>query len=223
MANGVGWKTAELQIETLIPGILLTFGANAAFGNYFSTMLKTIVPHNAFLQGTLLLAIAYSGGVISAIPCRAILDRLSEAGVRAWLFSRLVHADRSKLLQSRLKKDRRFRDDYWYERKNKSRQKGIAFWNAAYRSALRTTSRSIEVDRRRSQGRVLRNLSLPLAVWVTVPFPETPGCKSIAFVLGLIFFLAFVLPYSYAEYVNFAEAYDISQDNRRNKKGKTPK
>ena len=68
----------------------------------------------------------------------------------------------------------------------------------------------MEVDRRRSQGRLLRNLALPLAVWVYVPFPDTLGGQIGGVLVGLCTCGAIVVPYAYSEYVNFAEAYDIS-------------
>ncbi|MDY7109727.1 MAG: hypothetical protein SYC29_13915 [Planctomycetota bacterium] len=210
MAEGVGWKTAELQIETLVPGVLLVLAANAASGNYFSTMVGRLVPADGFIRGVLFVAAAYAAGVLGAIACRAVLDLLSERGVRAWVFSRYAHADPRKLLRDRRTADTRFRTDYWHERKVRSRRKDVAFWNAAYRSALRTTSRSVEVERRRSQGQVLRNLALPFGIWAFVAFPNTLGWQTVGAVSALILFVAFVVPYAYAEYVNFAEAYDLS-------------
>jgi hypothetical protein len=210
MANGIGWKTAELQIETLVPGVLLVLGIDAVLQRHFSTTIEPPLRDDAFLKTALLVATAYAGGVLQAIFCRFSLDRLSEAGMRSWVFSRAAHVHWRSLCRNRLSVDKdRFVADYRFERKTR-KHPGSALWNAAYRSAIRKTSRQVEVDRRRSQGRILRNLALPASLWMTVVFQPTPVGWLCAVVCGLAVYLGWVLLYAYAEYVNFAEAYDIT-------------
>jgi hypothetical protein len=210
MANGIGWKTAELQIETLVPGVLLVLGIDAVLQRHFSTTIEPPVRDDAFVKTALVVATAYAGGVLQAIFCRFSLDRLSEAGLRSWVFGLAAHVHWVSLCRNRLSVDNaRFVADYkseWRTRKCR----GSAFWNATYRSALRTTSRQAEVDRRRSQGRILRNLALPAALWIGVLFSPTPIGQVYAVACALAVYLGWVLLYAYAEYVNFAEAYDIT-------------
>jgi hypothetical protein len=71
---------------------------------------------------------------------------------------------------------------------------------------LRRTTRRDEVDRRRSQGRFVRNLFVPTA---GAPFVLPIGPWSFALAIESILFVVFL--YAYAEYVIFAEAYDISE------------
>jgi hypothetical protein len=210
MANGIGWKTAELQIETLVPGVLLILGIDAVLQQHFSTTIEPPVRDDAFVKTALFVATAYAGGVLEAIFCRFSLDRLSEAGIRSWVFSCAAHVRWRSLCRNRLSVDKhRFVADYKLERKTR-RCKHSALWNAAYRSAIRTTSRQAEVDRRRSQGRILRNLALPAAVWIVVVFSPTLVGQVCAVVCGLALYFGWVPLYAYAEYVNFAEAYDIT-------------
>jgi len=208
-ASDVGWKTTELQIETIVPGVLAVLGVNAASDRFLDRTLGQLVPGPEFVKVAVFVAAAYAGGLLVAVLCRVVIDGLSEMGIRALVISRFAHVGYRQLARDQLKADRlRFRADYRYERKH--RRKNIAFWNAAYRSVLRTTSRKAEVDRRRSQGRVLRNLSFALAVWVPALFPHTLIWQAVGVATELVVFVSFVAPYAYWEYFNFAEAYDIS-------------
>ena len=218
MAEGIGWKTTELQIETLIPGVLLVCGIDAALHQYdIPTTIRLLSWHETFARGALFVAIAYAAGAFGGIFCRIFIDRLSESCVRSWVFTCSSHTDQRKLMRNRLLVDKdRFLTDYKFERKTRKRSQSSSFGNAAYRSVIRTTSRKEEVDRRRSQGRILRNLALPAAVWTVIIFVTFSSLaaaykNAIGAFLGLFVFFFWVFPYAYAEYVNFAEAYDITK------------
>ena len=73
MADGIGWKTAELQIETLVPGILFVLGTHAVISKHFSITIRIPVPDDAFIQAALFVATAYAAGVIGSVLCRVIL------------------------------------------------------------------------------------------------------------------------------------------------------
>jgi hypothetical protein len=87
-------------------------------------------------------------------------------------------------------------------------------WNRIYRAALAEASRSgsergaTEVQRRREQGRLVRNLFFPLIIGsLAVPRIyqiqiETGWVIALACGMGVIS----ILLYAYAEYFNFAEA-----------------
>ncbi len=216
MADSVGWKTAELQVETLVPGILIVLGIDASLARHTELVVRPPVADDSLVQAALFVATAYAAGVLGALLCRASLDRISEWRMRAVVFSWCAHVSRQALEADRRNVDKdRFEADYAFEKDVRKRCEERAFWNAAYRSVLRTTSRVADVDRRGSQGRVLRNLALPSAVWATVAFPGTsPWYGLAAVVASVLVFLIWVLPYAYAEYVNFAEAYDISVSRR---------
>jgi hypothetical protein len=218
MAEGIGWKTTELQIETLIPGILAVCSIDAALCHCnVPTNIQLLSWNETFAKGALFVSLAYATGAIGGVFCRAIIDSLSERYVRAWIFTFFSHVSHRQLIRNRLLNDKiRFKADYKLERKKK-RSPSSALWNSAYRSALSTTSRKAEVDRRRSQGRIVRNLALPAALWAAVifvafsPLPKELDCAAAIF-LGFVVFIFWVFPYAYAEYINFAEAFDITRE-----------
>lgn len=219
MAEGIGWKTTELQIETLIPGVITVCGIDAALCHWnISGKIQLLSWNETFVRGAFFVALAYSVGAIGGIFCRAIIDRLSELRVRAWIFICFSHVSHRQLIRNRLLNDKeRFKEDYKFERKRKERSQISALWNSAYRSVLSTTSRKEEVDRRRSQGRIVRNLALPAALWTAVLFAIFSNLPEawdfvIALFVGLVVFVFWVIPYAYAEYVNFAEAFDITRE-----------
>jgi hypothetical protein len=205
MAGDIGWQSLELQIEAIIPGILIVFEAEPLapkwFGNW--TTISTKMPTSEFAQIALFVAVAYSVGLLSSLLSRALVDTISQCGPRKLVFSMFAHKSLNKAKKECLENDPQFKSEeqdmakgYWYT---------VALWNAIYRSALRRTTRLDEVDRRRSQGRVVRNLLFP-AIGAPLILLLMPW--SILFAIVSVPLIVFL--YAYAEYVNFAEAYDIS-------------
>ncbi len=206
MAGDLGWKSVELQIEAIIPGLLILGEAYAVTVPSFTDRAKLLllVPRSDFVQASLFVAAAYAAGVVASYVSRILLDGISERGPRMLVFGAIAHERRKAAIRECRKNDKRFRSDYRCE-KRKRKWRRVAAWNAIYRSALRRTTRGNEVDRRRSQGRFLRNLLIPVAGAPFVVASPLSVLLSIAGVLTLVFL------YAYAEYVNFAEAYDISE------------
>jgi hypothetical protein len=200
MAGDIGWNTVELQIEALVPGILI-LGEVLALATPSTSSVP--IPESEFVRGALFVAGAYSIGLVSSYVSRMILDSISERGPRMVVFGCFAHGDLDRAVNDCRDNDSKFLEDF--EREKDRRSVTVAQWNAVYRSALRRTKRRKEVDRRRAQGRVLRNLLLP-AIGAPFIFLQFPWSAIIALVS--FFFIACL--YSYAEYVNFAEAYDIS-------------
>jgi hypothetical protein len=203
----MGWKSVELQIEALIPGILLLVEAHALAISWFGFRATTLdfVPTADFQRAAFFVAAAYSVGVVSSLLSRALVDGVSERGPRGMVFAAFAHHELRQAIDDCRKNDSRFASDHERETRNRL-SSTVASWNAVYRSALRRTTRRDEVDRRRSQGRFFRNLLLPL---LGVPLIVLRGPWSVlaALVTGFVF----VFVYAYAEYVNLAEAYDISE------------
>jgi hypothetical protein len=246
MAGDLGWKSVELQIETLIPGILLTVETKAIAQDWnwvrVSPIMKLHLLGNDLIRGAFFVAVAYAFGLVSSVVARAVVDGISERGPRACVFRRFAHATISALVRGRHKHDPdSFPKDYAEEKRRRSQgrivrnlffaflfARGVltnnvspkdyaeekrrrcllaaAAWNATYRSALRTTSRRDEVDRRRAQGRFVRNLFF---VFLLAPRVLTNKLV-VAIVLAFLAAVIGVVLYAYSEYVNFAEAYDIS-------------
>ena len=175
------------------------------------------MPASEFMRVALFVAAAYSVGVVCSYISRIIVDCISERGPRAIVFYYFAHLAPDKAASDCNRDDPRFVNDLAYEKKKCIKCPSVALWNAIYRSALRCTTRSDEVDRRRSQARFVRNLLIPV---VLAPFVycASMDCGLCAFVvifvtaviIALVGICATVFLYAYAEYVNFAEAYDFS-------------
>ena len=209
MAEGLSWSSVELQLENLVPGIMLSTEILAWSDGRIERLAGL-----GFIGAVAFVAGSYGIGLVSAILSRAILDSVSEWRVRSWIFERWVHDNRADLLELFRGLDSKFEIDYRMELSRRSET--AAQWNSIYRSAVRTTTRKNEVDRRRAQGRLTRNLMFPLVLGaihlVLVPEPAVPlsivGC-----VVAVLF--AFVLStalYSYAELIVMAEAFDASTE-----------
>ena len=207
MADNIGWKSVELQIEALIPGVLILAEAHALAISWFDYRVTTsaFMPASEFVRAALFVAAGYSVGVVSSLVSRLLIDNISERGPRTVVFCMFAHHVLEEAINDCKANDPRFKNDYKGE-KRKRMWSGAASWNAVYRSALRRTTRRDEVDRRRSQGRFVRNLLVPA---IGAPLILFASPWSVLFATASIPFLVFL--YAYAEYVNFAEAYDISE------------
>ncbi|MGA2491287.1 MAG: hypothetical protein ABSF99_14055 [Anaerolineales bacterium] len=206
MASDFGWNSIELQIEALIPGVLIVVEANAlaiSWVNYHVTKSE-FMPTSDFTRGVIFVALAYSVGMVSSLLSRALVDTISERGPRNLVFGLFAHGLLSDAFDECQDNDPKFISDY-NEETIKRKWEKVARWNAIYRSVLRRNTRQEEVDRRRLQGRFVRNLLLP-AVGAPLIFFPIP----LSLLLACVDFLFLVFLYAYAEYVNFVEAYDIS-------------
>ena len=96
-------------------------------------------------------------------------------------------------------------------------------WNRAYREALATVIRDgpekgvADVQRRREQGRLVRNLLFPLVIgtWVVVQELFQIENPWVIIPLCVLAFIGSVLLYAYAEYFNFAEAVLVLREKSR--------
>jgi len=207
----MNWQTVELQIETLIPGVLILSGILLL--GHIAVPDKWPTGQDVLNIG-LFVSASYALGLVSSYLTRIVLDFLSERGPRAMvvhLFSHTTLSDAVKVY-SNGKRKARFHADLEHEQR---RFVGkwipcVAKWNAVYRCALRDTSKRSEVDRRRSQGRLMRNLASPLLLGAVLISEGTCQCLLYA-ISGLVIC---VLLYAYAECVNFVEAYDIEETNQ---------
>ena len=162
MASDNVWKCAEFQIETIVPGVLILAEAHALAVKLFDFRVKATewMRESEFVRAALFIAGAYSLGVVSSLVARVLVDWISECYPRKCVFGAFAHHDLCEVVKECRRNDPRFLRDYEREKK-KRKWTEVAAWNAVYRSALRRTTRSDEVDRRRSQGRLVRNLLLP--------------------------------------------------------------
>ena len=221
-SSDLAWQSVELQIEALIPGILLAAETKMIAHTLFRFDLsgRPWIPTSDFIRGATFIAGAYALGLSSTMISRALLDKASESGPRSWFLRLFAHGDLDKLTKHFQENDQaRFLLDLGLDAPvqqgavaQKSRKER---WNAVYRSALRKTSRTNEVDRRRAQGRLLRNLFLPcvLAPWALAT-PSSPSALVLvgwSVAAGLVAFALYV----YSEVVIFAEAHDISDTSLR--------
>ena len=215
MNGNFSWQGLSLHLENLIPGILLTVEINIlgfCFRNSFN------IPKDGLISGLLFVAGSYALGLISAVISRAIVDCVSEKfGVRAVVFKVFSHQKRDDL-KNEFQNDTKFQSEIKRDKSNENLNwlRKLRFcvrdWNAIYRAALRKTSRIEEVDRRRVQGRIVRNLFFPIILAACIIAGNYGISHTFAF-LGAVIIGLFL--YAYSELINFAEARDIaiSQDS----------
>ena len=169
-----------------------------------------------FVLAVLFLATAYLLGLVSSVISRGIIDYLSEKFPRPMLISLLSHKSCSEV-KERLASYDRHPSLPSIEREDEKRfwktEVRLA-WNKAYRGVLAEVTRSgpekgiLEVQRRREQGRLVRNLFFPLLVTTLVitrsVIQVDRGWKIL---LSIVFIsVGSVFLYAYAEYFNYAEA-----------------
>src|SRR5258708_4095557 len=100
------WKNANLHIENLVPGMFLAGLASLHWG------WKPTDAGSGIIIPAVFIAMSYGAGVISAVLSRAIVDRISESGPRAfvlWLYS---HRRISDLHRELAGADSDFNSDY---------------------------------------------------------------------------------------------------------------
>ncbi len=215
------WKGVEFQIENLIPGTIIV--AESIF-LYSPVKCKCFTIPPEYPDAVIVVvftAVCYATGLISAYLSRALLDWISERGPRAIVFYWFAHHDVGPLVEKAQKqKNDKFDTDYTREI-SKRWLPVIGKWNAVYRWALRQNEKE-EVGRRRSQGRVVRNLFFPLVLLGVIIANSIDANVLLLSVILIGMVILSLLLYAYAEYVNFAEAYDIldalsENDNAKSK------
>lgn len=206
MAEGkIGWSGLNLHIENFVPGILIVGELSLIFDS-FPKIDK--LPEQGFIAGAFFIAASYAIGIVSSLLSRIIIDWLSERGVRAIVFPLFSHKKRKDIVNE-FKTEDDYRKDYIFEKITYF--EFIREWNAVYRYALRKNP-SDEVNRRRAQGRLIRGLFFPTILTACL-LSNNNWIWSLAGALIILFL------YAYAEYMNMAEAYDmspISKDNDSN-------
>ena len=196
--------SVKLLLENLFPGILITSELLILYGIDLENL------QNEFFKTTVLFVFGYSIGVVSSIISRLIVDFCSE-NVTRWIFLQIfAHIDLDYAFSKYSNIDEKFYADFAKENKRCRlvfRIK-IAKWNSIYRSALRLSSDNQEVQKRREQGRYIRNLLFPLFGGSMIL------CKGsnllLIFTLFILCLIITTLLYSYAELMNFAEGNDIA-------------
>jgi hypothetical protein len=146
------------------------------------------------------LSVAYLLGLMSAIISRFIVDGLSE-----WLSRPLLLRWRSRTSYKQLQAVLQTLPD---ERPHWRRA-----WNQAYRASLKYITANgpdkarDEVWRRREQGRLVRNLFVPM-VLVSAASTQWLHIDNVLWAAALIMSVSLfaVCSYSYAEYTTFAES-----------------
>ena len=211
MAGDIGWKSVELQLEALIPGILLAWAIGEISYEKWPDAFSMSLAHGDFVSAALFVSASYVVGLVSSILARSLVDPLSERGPRAWVFNRYAHAPLTEIVETCRQLDyQRFEADLKAELA-KRRNKEVGEWNAVYRSYLRITSGRHEVDRRRSQGRFIRNLVFVGALAPVALTELSRGSVALS-VLAVVVVLAL---YAYSEYAIFAEAFDIAAHSKK--------
>jgi len=209
------WEKLNLHVENLIPGMVLTVEVAGIAGWLSSDRFSGTITKLGGVEGIFLVSMSYSVGVLLAVVSRLILDSTSERVARPWLFENFVHRGRNAL-HSSFDSDPDYGDDW---KATESRTccwpKGeLQKWNCLYRAVLRMVrdrapKKYHEVSRRRTQGRLVRNLFVPLLLspWVV---GGLAGCAIIVKTLCTIALIpAGLFLYAYAELNNMAEALDI--------------
>jgi hypothetical protein len=216
-------KTGSLgfYLENLVPGVVILVCLVILLAPFPpDQFLKTAPPSGSvielilkseFLVSTVFLSVAYVLGLISAMLSRAVVDPLSEWFPRPFVLAHFAHSGLGTLEDNLEYLDSTFTFPSLNKGQSIRRADARGAWNKVYRAVLaqvRSGSGSSEVERRREQGRLVRNLASPLVLsWLAV-------CRLgpvaipwwLAAVIALILFVFVVFLYAYAEYFSFAEA-----------------
>ena len=219
------WEELRQHFDNLIPGIIVLTEL-WALGFPVPKLFKQV---GVFEQGALFVAVCYALGLVAALFSRYFVDGVSQRRLRAIVFERFVHGGRKQLadyyrgIERGKGKDKVTKFDIDLEQeKKKGRRETVAEWNSIYRAALRNVddARRDEVERRRAQGRLTRNLFFPIVIGTL--FIPVPGFLRISCVIKIVLRLLYrvvlmmlgitvaFFMYAYAELNNMAEAHDIS-------------
>ena len=218
----MNWSNLNLHIENLIPGIVVLAEAIELLQPTTSSF-----PIGDVGRSVVFVACAYALGLACSVTSRCVVDLLSELAPRGWAMHHFGHVELPKLVRHCGRREpSKFRDELIKEKESCRYGKYTPFWNVCYRATLRRASANEEVLRRRSQGRLVRNLWFPFVGFILILmrrlFPELPMLTAL---LGSLFvgLIGTVLLYAYAEYMNFAEAHDmhVQASNRSTDANKT--
>ncbi|MFB0522824.1 MAG: hypothetical protein ACETV1_03570 [Candidatus Bathyarchaeia archaeon] len=224
-------ETLGFYLENLLPGIVILSGILLLLPPLPADMQKLVaqLQTSEFLLSILFLTVAYLLGLISAMVSRFIVDNLSELFPRPLflaLSTRLPrhrqYDDLREALESLASKSSTGQPlmneelspmDERESRRILKRDVRIA-WNRIYRSALAEVSRSgserasAEVQRRREQGRLVRNLFFPMIISSIALLRVFQIQIATGWVITLAcgMGVSSILLYAYAEYFTFAEA-----------------
>jgi hypothetical protein len=217
-------ETLGFYLENLLPGVVILYGIllllPSTSGTYY---LITQLQISEFLLSVLFITFAYVLGLISAMLSRVIVDNLSELFPRPFFLAlstcfpgHLQYTDLKEeidIVTNKLPITKAFISDDQKRKDNKKFQKIFnkdvrKGWNNIYREALRFGKEIPEVQRRREQGRLVRNLFFPLII-ISLVLSRLYGFHvdiygSILFACGMG--VTSILLYAYAEYFIFIEA-----------------
>lgn len=202
------WKAINLHVENLIPGIILLAEIRRFWD--WEKFAPTEISSGGIIEALIFLSVSYGIGVLLAVVSRFVIDSFSEMGPRALVITRLSHRDVQSLITLLEKEDPLFEPDFKNERKRRLRIKIAKLWNPVYRGVLRKAlgnkEKAESVNRRREQGRLVRNMIIPLVL--AVAQITNPGWQGTLITVGSAVLGIFL--YAYAELNNFAEALDIA-------------
>lgn len=194
----------SLYLENLLPGVVILISLLILLSPPSSPIQnKFIVAEllkSEFILSTAFLSISYLLGLVSAVISRFFVDLVDELFLRPWLLRWFSHKTYDQLKASLVS----LPDEGQNWRKA---------WNEAFRASLSYIALHgpkeviTEVWRRREQGRLIRNLILPLilgSIALTQWFQIENGWIVAAVVLSISLFAIGL--YSYGAYTTFAEA-----------------
>ena len=208
----------QLHAQNLFPGIIIT--SELLF--LLDVDLNSL--QNEFFKTIFLLVLSYVLGLISSIVSRLVIDLISENYAR-WIFLEYIahihleEAAKEYNIKTKIsvsdEKEGRVKD-FWEIiriRRNKKKRNKITKWNMVYRSALRQAKDDKEVNNRRAEGRLVRNLFIPIFLGGLI-VPKLYNYQINLWLISLTFFCSMIFTvflYGYAELRNFAEAHDIAR------------
>jgi hypothetical protein len=218
----------NFYLENLLPGVVLLticLLLLPAPTDYTQTLLKKLEA-SEFLLPVLFLSTAYLLGLISATVSRFFIDELSAIFPRPLLLAALSHRSYESLrttLQSlatvgqssgKPQMDEELIPMDEHKQRKIWKEEVRTAWNRVYRACLKSQADNKEVQRRREQGRVLRNCFFPLVLGsIAIPplFGQSPNA-----IFTLVSGLFVILSYAYAELFIFQEASLQVQNRARN-------
>lgn len=219
------WEEVRQHVDNLIPGIIVL---TELWGLGF-TIPKALKQVGGFEQGVIFVAVSYALGLVAALFSRCFAEFVSERGLRAFVFERFVHGVRGDLVRYYRGADKgkgeteskKFTIDFRREKGKRRKRRTVAEWNSIYRAALRNVdeTRREGVERRRAQGRLARNLLIPIVIgtlFISIPSfcPRSCAIKIVVRLLCRVFLMmsgiaVALFMYAYAELISMAEAHDM--------------
>lgn len=182
------WEGLNLHIENLVPGIAtlsltLALLPSPVIESVNQSAVSTLTS-NSFIVGGAFISTSYLIGIFSSSICRCIIDPISAAGPRAFMF-------------------RKFYPDLFKEKDNSAVNKA---YRAATQKGLDSQSeyKRTEMKNRRERGRLLSSGTLPIALfilWATGNYSVWTQISLLFLFIDICIFL-----YAYAELTIFQES-----------------